>query len=68
MAALHAQSRRFWYTYEPTASFLDCAGIHGAILSGIAARDEAAALAGIGTLFDFLDRMTRRALDRRPLV
>lgn len=68
MAALHAQSRRFWYTYEPTASFLDCAKIHGAILSGIAARDEAAALAGIGTLFDFLDRMTRRALDRRPLV
>ncbi|MGH1589590.1 GntR family transcriptional regulator [Methylobacterium phyllosphaerae] len=68
MAALHAQSRRFWYTYEPTASFLDCAGIHGTILSGIAAREEAAALAGIGTLFDFLDRMTRRALDRRPLV
>ena len=68
MAALHAQSRRFWYTYEPTASFIDCAGIHAAIVSGVAARDSAAALAGIGTLFDFLDQMTRRALDRRPLV
>lgn len=68
MAALHAQSRRFWYTYEPTASFPDCAAIHAAIVSGIAARDAGAALAGIGTLFDFLDRMTRRALDRRPLV
>jgi len=68
MAALHAQSRRFWYTYEPTASFPDCAAIHAAIVSGIAARDAEAALAGIGTLFDFLDRMTRRALDRRPLV
>ncbi|MGU3541931.1 GntR family transcriptional regulator [Methylobacterium sp. A52T] len=68
MAALHAQSRRFWYTYEPTASFPDCAAIHAAIVSGIAARDTGAALAGIGALFDFLDRMTRRALDRRPLV
>jgi DNA-binding GntR family transcriptional regulator len=68
MAALHAQSRRFWYTYEPTASFLDCAKIHAAIVAGIAARDSDAALAGIGTLFDFLDQMTRRALDRRPLV
>ncbi len=68
MAALHAQSRRFWYTYEPTASFLDCAAIHAAIVSGIAARDAGTALAGIGTLFDFLDQMTRRALDRRPLV
>jgi len=68
MAALHAQSRRFWYTYEPTASFPDCAAIHAAIVSGIAARDAGAALAGIATLFDFLDRMTRRALDRRPLV
>lgn len=68
MAALHAQSRRFWYTYEPSASFPDCAAIHAAIVSGIAARDAGTALAGIGTLFDFLDQMTRRALDRRPLV
>ena len=68
MAALHAQSRRFWYTYEPTASFLDCAGIHAGIVAGIAARDVGTALTGIGTLFDFLDQMTRRALDRRPLV
>ncbi|MEL6059579.1 MULTISPECIES: GntR family transcriptional regulator [unclassified Methylobacterium] len=68
MAALHAQSRRFWYTYEPTASFLDCARIHEGIVAGVLARDADAALAGIGTLFDFLDRMTRRALDRRPLV
>jgi DNA-binding GntR family transcriptional regulator len=68
MAALHAQSRRFWYTYEPTASFLDCARIHAAIVAAVAARDPGAAAAGIGTLFDFLDQMTRRALDRRPLV
>ncbi|MGU3662584.1 GntR family transcriptional regulator [Methylobacterium sp. A49B] len=68
MAALHAQSRRFWYTYEPTASFLDCARIHAQIVAAIAARDPEPALAGIGTLFDFLDQMTRKALDRRPLV
>ena len=68
MGPLHAQSRRFWYTYEPTASFLDCAGIHATIVAGIAAREPDRALSGIGTLFDLLDRMTRRALDRRPLV
>jgi len=68
MAALHAQSRRFWYTYEPTASFLDCARIHAGIVAGVVARDAETAIANIGTLFDFLDQMTRRALDRRPLV
>lgn len=68
MAALHAQSRRFWYTHEPTAGFLDCAGLHAAIVSGITAHDPETALAGIGRLFDFLDQMTRRALDRRPRV
>ncbi|MDP4003378.1 GntR family transcriptional regulator [Methylobacterium sp. NEAU K] len=68
MASLHAQSRRFWYTYEPTASFLDCAELHAAIVAGIADRDTERALAGIGMLFDLLDQMTRRALDRRPLV
>lgn len=68
MGPLHAQSRRFWYAHEPTASFLDCAGIHAAIVAGIAARDLERALAEIGTLFDLLDRMTRRALDRQPLV
>lgn len=68
MAALHAQSRRFWYTYEPTASFLDCARIHARIVAGVVARDAEVAIAHIATLFDFLDQMTRRALDRRPLV
>jgi hypothetical protein len=30
MQALHAQSRRFWYTYEPTESFAQGAKLHGA--------------------------------------
>lgn len=68
MVPLHAQSRRFWYSHEPTASFQDCAGIHATIVAGIAARNAERALAGIATLFDLLDQMTRRALDRRPLV
>ena len=67
MAPLHAQSRRFWYTYEPTSSFVDCAQIHVAIVAGIAARNEAQAIADIGRLFALLDVLTRRALDRRPL-
>ena len=44
------------------------ANVTGTLNMLVAARDAGAALAGIGTLFDFLDRMTRRALDRRPLV
>ena len=68
MAALHAQSRRFWYTYEPTALFLDCARIHAAIVAALAGREVAPAMTGIGALFDFLDQMTRKALDRRPLA
>ena len=68
MATLHAQSRRFWYTHEPTAMFLDCARIHAAIVAALAARELAPAMTGIEALFDFLDQMTRKALDRRPLV
>ena len=68
MAALHAQSRRFWYTYEPTASFLDCARIHAGIVAAWRPAIPRRRSAGIGSLFDFLDHMTRKALDRRPLV
>lgn len=56
MAALHAQSRRFWYTYEPTASFPDCAAIHAAIVSGIAARTRVRPLPGSGRCSTFSTR------------
>jgi DNA-binding GntR family transcriptional regulator len=66
MQMLHAQSRRFWYTYEPTDSFSHGAKLHGAIASQLAKRDAPAAIAAVGSLFKFLEGLTRSALDRRP--
>jgi len=66
MQALHAQSRRFWYTYEPTDSFLHAAKLHGAIANQTAKRDAAAAVRVVADLFEFLECVARSALDRRP--
>jgi DNA-binding GntR family transcriptional regulator len=66
MKALHAQSRRFWYTYEPTDSFPNGARLHGAIANQMVKRDAEAAVAAIANLFQFLERLTQSALDRRP--
>ena len=66
MLALHAQSRRFWYTYEPTDSFSHGAKLHGAIAHQVAKRDALGAVAAVSNLFEFLERLTRSALDRRP--
>ena len=66
MKTLHAQSRRFWYTYEPTDSFPGGAKLHSAIANQVAKRDAEAAVAAVADLFEFLERLTRSALDRRP--
>ena len=66
MKALHAQLRRFWYTYEPTDSFPNGARLHGAIANQMVKRDAEAAVAAIANLFQFLERLTRSAFDRRP--
>jgi DNA-binding GntR family transcriptional regulator len=68
MAGLHAQSRRFWYSYEPTDRFVESAQQHAEIIEGIATRDGKRALSGLAKLFTFLDELTRQALDRRPLI
>jgi len=68
MQALHAQSRRFWYTYEPTESFTHGARLHGAIARHVCKRDGDGAAKAVGALFAFLERLTRAALERRPLV
>ena len=67
MRHLHAQSRRFWFTYEPTESFVEAAELHGAIVGHMAVRDAEAAVKAVETLFGFLEDLTKRALDRRPL-
>jgi DNA-binding GntR family transcriptional regulator len=68
MTALHAQSRRFWYSYEPTDSFSQCAKLHGAIARNLVKRAAEPAIKEVGALFEFLERLTRNALGRRPLI
>jgi DNA-binding GntR family transcriptional regulator len=68
MQGLHAQSRRFWYTYEPTDSFPQGAKLHAAIAQGVARREADLAVKAVGALFEFLERLTRNALGRRPLM
>jgi DNA-binding GntR family transcriptional regulator len=68
MQALHAQSRRFWYTYEPTESFTHGARLHAAIARHVYRRDAKGAAKAVAALFEFLERLTRAALERRPLV
>ena len=68
MQPLHAQSRRFWYTYEPTDSFTQGAKLHRTIAQHVARREQESAVKAVGALFEFLLRLTRNALERRPLM
>ena len=68
MLSLHAQSRRFWYSFEPSDRFGESARFHADIVEGVVARDESRAIGGVDRLFAFLDVLTRQSLDRRPLV
>ena len=68
MHGLHAQSRRFWYTYEPTDSFVQGAKHHSAVVRHVIQRDEEAAVKAVAALFTFLEHLTRDAVDRRAEV
>jgi hypothetical protein len=68
MNALHAQSRRFWYSYDPTDSFSQGAKLHGAIARNLAKRDAEPAIKAVGDLFEFLECLTCNALGRRPPI
>jgi DNA-binding GntR family transcriptional regulator len=68
MRGIHAQSRRFWYTYEPTDSFVQGAKHHATVARHVIARDPVAAVKAVGALFAFLERLTKNALDRRAKV
>lgn len=68
MRNLHAQSRRFWFTYEPTERFAEAAEHHLAVVDQITRRNADAAAGAVEDLFRFLELMTRQALDRRPVT
>jgi len=67
MRSLHAQSRRFWQSYEPTSSFEKGAGLHEKIAKAIIARNEATAQANVEKLFAFLESLTELVVKRRHL-
>jgi DNA-binding GntR family transcriptional regulator len=66
MATIHAQSRRFWYTYiEQTNSFLEGARLHGAVIGAVVKADHDLAEKRAGELMAFLERLTRDVLEKR---
>lgn len=66
MALVLGLSRRFWYSYiEDTGSFAEAAGLHGDILRAIASGSGDAAAAAATRLLDFLESLTRRAIERQ---
>jgi DNA-binding GntR family transcriptional regulator len=65
MRILHAQARRFWWTYEPTESFPAAAKLHWAISEHVIARNKKRAVQAVNDLFDHLEMLTRQVVDRR---
>ncbi|TFE36847.1 GntR family transcriptional regulator [Paraburkholderia dipogonis] len=64
MQIIHAQSRRFWYVHvQQTGTFEEGAARHAAVLRAISAGDAAQANAASDELMQFLDRLTRSAID-----
>jgi DNA-binding GntR family transcriptional regulator len=65
MRILHAQARRFWWTYETTDSFPVAAKLHAAITEHVVGRDRKRALQALNQLFDHLESLTRQVIERR---
>lgn len=66
LATLHAQSRRFWYTYvRELNSFEEGARLHSATIRAVVAGDHEGAAAASHALMDFLEKLTRTAIERR---
>lgn len=62
---IHGLSRRFWYAYiEDTGSFEEGARLHAATLQAMADRSPDQAALSAARLLDFLETLTRRAIDR----
>ncbi len=65
MRILHAQARRFWWTYEPTESFPHAAKLHCAITERVIARDTKRAAQAVNELFNHLEMLTKQVVERR---
>ena len=66
MQGIHAQSRRFWYTYvEQTRTFTEGAERHGAVVDSIIRSDAEKGRKAVGELMKFLEALTRDVIERR---
>jgi DNA-binding GntR family transcriptional regulator len=64
IGVIHGQSRRFWFAQtEASGTFTEGSAIHVEKLHAIVAGDEAAAVESAHRLLDYLERLTRGALD-----
>jgi len=61
---LIVQCRRFWYAYQHEGEMEAGARAHLQLAEGIATADEVAAVQGAGALLDYLERFTRRVIER----
>lgn len=65
IGVIHGQSRRFWFAQtESSGTFTEGSAIHVEKLDAIAAGEVTAAAAAAHHLLDYLERLTRGALDR----
>ena len=63
---LHGLSRRFWFAYiEDEDMFEEAARLHGATVNATAAQDREAAAANAAAFLNFLEGLTRKALNAR---
>jgi DNA-binding GntR family transcriptional regulator len=61
---LRAHCRRFWYRFHQDEDLSESAKLHSAIMRAIAGNDEQMAVAGSDVLMDYLEKLTRAAIDK----
>ncbi len=65
ISAVHGLSRRFWYAYIGEEQLKAAAGLHADVVNSIAHNDPKQAAENVAKLMDYLESLTRRAIDRR---
>jgi DNA-binding GntR family transcriptional regulator len=63
MQAIHAQSRRFYWSMAQVRTYQEGAAHHKKVLTAIAARDATTAVEAVRGLMQFLEEVTRATLD-----
>ena len=66
IGAVHGLSRRFWYAYIGEEELKTAAEHHAAVVISVAHNDPKQAIENVVLLMDYLESLTRKAIDRRP--